>query len=182
MAPLTRYENGGELPMLKNGGNNAVSGKKLINGINVAQGADFANMLAQTIAMKNSYKRQENGIDELKKRQFITPQLTTPVLNLDPIHRKYAAASDQLRKAIPTSSDMMMNLAGNLAVSEKQANLEQQKGAEISAGINSHNAQLNEILNKQRMLDADTANQRSQYITGLNSQKEMLKAQQIEDW
>ena len=32
------------------------------------------------------------------------------------------------------------------------------------------------------MLDADTANQRSQYITGLNSQKEMLKAQQIEDW
>ena len=182
MAPLTRYENGGELPMLKNGGNNAVSGKKLINGINVAQGADFANMLAQTIAMKNSYKRQENGIDELKKRQFITPQLTTPVLNLDPIYRKYAAASDQLRKAIPTSSDMMMNLAGNLAVSEKQANLEQQKGAEISAGINSYNTQLNEILNKQRMLDADTANQRSQYITGLNSQKEMLKAQQIEDW
>ena len=181
MAPLTRYENGGELPMLKNGGNNAVSGKKLINGVNVAQGADFANMLAQTMAMRNSYKHQENGIDELKKRQFITPQLTTPILNLDPIYRKYEAASDQLRKATPTSSDMMMNLAGNLAVSEQQANLEQQKGAEISTGINSHSAQLNEILNKQRMLDADTANQRSQYITGLNSQKEMLKAQQIED-
>lgn len=167
--------------MLKGGGNNAVSGKKLINGVNIAQGADFVNMLAQTMAMRNSYKYQENGIDELKKRQFITPQFTTPILNLDPIHRKYAAASDQLRKTIPTSSDMMMNLAGNLAISEKQANLEQQKGAEISSGINSYNAQLNEILNKQRMLDTDTANQRSQYMTGLDSQKKMLKAQQIED-
>lgn len=176
------YKQGGELPMLKGGGNNAVSGKKWVNGVNLAQVADLSNLVAQTYAMNNSYELQHQGIDELKKRQFITPQLVAPTLNLDPINRKYTAASDQLRRAVPTSSDMTMNLAGNLAVAEKQSDLEMQKGAELSNAVNTYNSQLNETLNKQRMLNAETANEKSQYITGLNSQGKMLDAQHIEDW
>ena len=174
------YKHGGELPMLRAG--NALPGEKLINGVNLAQVADFSNMIAQTYAKNKSYDLQHQSLNELKKRQFITPQLITPTLNTGHIDRKYNAASDQLRRFIPVSPDMTMNLAGNLAIAEKQSDLEMQKGAELSNAINIYNSQLNEILNKQQMLNAETANEKSHYLTGLNSQGKMLDAQHIEDW
>ena len=161
---------------------NALPGEKLINGVNLAQVADFSNMIAQTYAKNKSYDLQHQSLNELKKRQFITPQLITPTLNTGHIDRKYNAASDQLRRFIPVSPDMTMNLAGNLAIAEKQSDLEMQKGAELSNAINIYNSQLNEILNKQQMLNAETANEKSHYLTGLNSQGKMLDAQHIEDW
>lgn len=174
------YKHGGELPMFRDG--NAVPGDKLINGVNLAQIADFSNMVAQTYAKNKSYDLQHQSLNELKRRQFITPQLIAPTLHTGHIDRKYNAASDQLRRFIPTSPDMAMNLAGNLAIAEKQSDLEMQKGAELSNAINVYNSQLNETLNKQQMLNSETANEKSQYMTGFNSQGKMLDAQHIEDW
>ena len=88
-----------------------------------------------------------------------------------PIERKYEANIEPYRKIKFNNSDNRENLAGNLQVADRIAQFNNQKEAEISNLIDNWNAKNVDRINKQRALDADIANQSSNYYAQLESQK-----------
>ena len=132
---------------------------------------DLFSNIAGNIASNKSWREEKASIDALKKRQFISPTLVGERFSTAPIERKYEANIEPYRKIKFNNSDNRENLAGNLQVADRIAQFNNQKEAEISNLINNWNAKNVDRINKQRALDADMANQSSNYYAQLESQK-----------
>lgn len=78
-------------------------------------------------------------------------------------------------------ADPTMTMAGQLTKTAALSQLEAQKGTELTNYISQFNAQDVDTTNKQRQIDADMANQKSQYYTGLNYQDKMLDTQELNE-
>lgn len=157
---------GGSIPKYVEGG---PWGKGLE--INKNRVKDLFSNIAGNIASNKSWREEKASIDALKKRQFISPILVGERFSIEPIERKYEADIEPYRKIKFNNSDNRENLAGNLQVADRIAQLNDQKEAEISNLINNWNAKNVDRINKQRALDADMANQSSNYYAQLESQE-----------
>lgn len=113
----------------------------------------------------------------LKTRQFITPQLTGPSYNFSDIQRKYNLAKEPLLTNKFVSNDNFANLAYKLGLSESFKNLNMQQGAEESARVMQTDEQRRNVDNQNTVYRAQTANEKSNYITQLESRDPMLRVQ-----
>lgn len=113
----------------------------------------------------------------LKTRQFITPQLTGPSYNFSDIQRKYNLAKEPLLTNKFVSNDNFANLAYKLGLSESLKNLNMQQGAEESARVMQTDEQRRNVDNQNTVYRAQTANEKSNYITQLESRDPMLRVQ-----
>lgn len=113
----------------------------------------------------------------LKTRQFITPQLTGPSYNFSDIQRKYNLAKEPLLTNKFVSNDNFANLAYKLGLSESLKNLNMQQGAEESARVMQTDEQRRNVDNQNAVYRAQTANEKSNYITQLESRDPMLRVQ-----
>lgn len=132
---------------------------------------DLFSNIAGNIASNKSWREEKASIDALKKRRFISPILVGERFSTAPIERKYEANIEPYRKIKFNNSDNRENLAGNLQVTDRITQFNNQKEAEISNLINNWNAKNVDRINKQRALDADMANQSSNYYAQLESQE-----------
>lgn len=157
---------GGSIPKYVEGG---PWGKGLE--INKNRVKDLFSNIAGNIASNKSWREEKASIDALKKRRFISPILVGERFSTTPIERKYESNIEPYRKIKFNNSDNRENIAGNLQVADRIAQFNNQKEAEISNLINNWNAKNVDRINKQRALDADMANQSSNYYAQLESQK-----------
>ena len=157
---------GGSIPKYIDGG---PWGKGLE--INKNRVKDLFSNIAGNIASNKSWREEKASIDALKKRRFINPILVGERFSTAPIERKYEANIEPYRKIKFNNSDNRENIAGNLQVADRIAQFNNQKEAEISNLIDNWNAKNVDRINKQRALDADIANQSSNYYAQLESQK-----------
>lgn len=172
------FKNGGLISKMQEGGPVGTAWKFKLSPI-----LDLGSTLIQNAAIGRAYDKQREANAEMMKRQFITPQLVQQRFDTSPIEHKYNLAEEPLRKFKFVSSDPTVNLASKLAVTEKLLGLGMQKGAEISDYINQHNAQEVATMNQQRQLDAQTANEKSQYYTNLDARNKQLNAAELnEKW
>lgn len=176
MAPLTYMKEGGLVPKLQAGG---TPGKAFQ--IKLSPLLDLGSAVGQSLAIGRAYDLQREANAEMKKRQIQAPQLIQQRLDLSPIEHKYQLAEEPLRKFKHVSSDNFANLAGGLSVTEQLSGIGMQKGAEISDYINRYNQQYVNTENQQRQLDTQVADEKSAYLTNLNSREKLLNAQELND-
>lgn len=176
---MVRKKEGGEIPMFQDG--SVIPGTPI--SVNWAGLLDLGTAVAQNVAISKSYDIQKDALSELKKRQFQAPILAHQRIDTSAIEQKYNAATEPYKQMRFNYADPTMTMAGQLTKAAALSQLEAQKGTELTNYISQFNAQDVDTTNKQRQIDADMANQKSQYYTGLNYQDKMLDTQELnEKW
>lgn len=173
-----RFKKGGQLPKYQIGG---LLGKEIR--ANISPALDLSSALIQNrdISKSYNYLREQNA--ELKKRQFIAPQIQLPIYNASSIEQKYNAAKNPLLNIKFNYSDPSLNLAGKLSIAEQLSNLEAQKGTELTDYTSRYNESVLNARNQIAQINANLANEKSNYITTLNANDKKLQAAELnEKW
>ena len=142
--------------------------------------ANLNDMMRGVVGAKMIYQDLQDSLKSnaiLKTRQFITPQLAGPSYDFSDIQRKYNLAKEPLLTNKFVSNDNFANLAYKLGLSESLKNLNMQKGAEESARVMQTNDQRRAVDNQNTVARAQTANEKSNYITQLEARDPMLRVQ-----
>lgn len=173
-----RFKKGGQLPKYQIGG---LLGKAIK--ANISPVLDLSSALIQNrdISKSYDYLREQNA--ELKKRQFIAPQIQLPIYNASSIEQKYNNAKNPLLNTKFNYSDPAFNLAGRLSVAEQLSNLEAQKGTELTDYTSRYNESRLNALNQIAQMNANLANEKSNYLTTLNANDKKLQTAELnEKW
>jgi len=153
-----------------------IGNKPLVNWPNVD------DILRGAVTASSIYKDrdiQRDALKYLKMRQFQTPQIDKIRYNFSDIEQGYEGQRRPLLESRYVTSDSRDDLAFKLNRAQQLSNLETQKNAAISqrmTAIDDQNRQIESTNEAQRV---NTANQKSQYLTGLEYQDRMLDSQAL---
>ena len=122
---------------------------------------------------------RRNALGELKKRQFITPHIDTLRYNFSDIDQSYNDQALPLLESKFVTSDSRDSMGFKLAKAQNLSRLANQKNAAISQRIAAIDEQNRQIESTNAVNRAETANQKSQYLTGLEYQDKMLDSEAL---
>ncbi len=150
---------------------------------NIPNLMDLGSMISNVAAVNSVYKDKQKANNALYSVKFDTPRLEGQRFSTASIDNSTRLAENPYRDIQFNSSDVNSNMAGELQRADKISNIEQQKGDNITRYVDSWNAQDVERINKQRSLDTQAANQKSQYFANVRSRGAELDAsQKQEQW
>lgn len=122
---------------------------------------------------------RRNALGELKKRQFITPHIDTLRYNFSDIDQSYNDQALPLLESKFVTSDSRDSMGFKLAKAQNLSRLANQKNAAISQRMAAIDEQNRQIESTNAVNRAETANQKSQYLTGLEYQDKMLDSEAL---
>lgn len=122
---------------------------------------------------------QKRALDELKKRQFITPHTDLVQYNFSDIERGADQASEPIKNASLQTSSLRDHMAFELSKSQKLSDIQANKNANISKRMMDIDEANRKITSINSTNEANMANQKSQYLTQLNYQDKMKDSEAL---
>ena len=168
------FKAGGKIQKFQSGG---FTGK----GVNI-NWANLDDLMRAGVAAGAIYKDRDirrNALGELKKRQFITPHIDWLRYNFSDIEQSYNDQALPLLESTFVTSDSRDSMGFKLAKAQNLSRLANQKNAAISQRIAAIDEQNRQIESTNAVNEAETANQKSQYLTGLEYQDKMLDSEAL---
>ena len=150
---------------------------------NIPNLMDLGSMVSNVASVNSVYKDKQRANNALYSVKFDTPRLEGQRFSTASIDNSARLAENPYRDISFNSSDVNSNMAGELQRADKISNIEQQKGDNITKYVDSWSAQDVDRINKQRQLDTQAANQKSQYFANVRSRGAELDAsRKQEQW
>jgi len=168
------FKAGGKIQKFQSGG---FTGK----GVNI-NWANLDDLMRAGVAARAIYKDRDirrNALGELKKRQFITPHIDQLRYNFSDIDQSYNDQALPLLESTFVTSDSRDSMGFKLAKAQNLSRLANQKNAAISQRMAAIDEQNRQIESTNAVNEAETANQKSQYLTGLEYQDKMLDSEAL---
>ena len=157
------------------------SGGFIGKGINV-NWANLDDLKRAGVTAGAIYKDRDlrrNAQNELKKRQFINPHIDQLRYNFSDIDQSYNDQALPLLESKFVTSDSRDSMGFKLSRAQALSRLENQKNAAISQRMATIDEQNRQIESTNAVNRAETANQKSQYLTGLEYQDKMLDSEAL---
>lgn len=173
--------------MLRKGGkiNKFAPGGSFVQALvaNIPNLMDLGSAISNSAAINSVYKDKQKANNALYSVKFDTPRLEGQRFYTASIDNSTRLAENPYRDIQFNSSDANTNMAGELQRADKISNIEQQKGDNITKYVDSWNEQDVKRINKQRSLDTQAANLKSQYFANVRSRGSELDAsRKQENW
>lgn len=168
------FKAGGKIQKFQSGG---FTGKGVK--ANLANADDLLRAGVSATAIYKDRDLRRDALNELKKRQFIAPHINTLNYNFSDIDQ---SANDQALPLLESrfvTSDSRDSMAFKLNKAQNLSRLANQKNAAITQRISAIDEQNRQIESANATNRAEVANQKSQYLTGLEYQDKMLDSEAL---